>query len=110
MRIIVFIVTALIQVGFAVIGHLILLLGLNGYSEKQATPGLAFFFFLSVASALGLGGASAFAAKWLVEKKSFGRFAAAATSIGGFSAAGAVILAAGFFVALILAEVMRKWK
>jgi len=109
-RIIVFIVTALIQAALALVGHLILLLAFNGYSEKQATPGLAFFFLLSAVSALGLGGASAFAAKRMVEKRSFGKFAAAATAIGGFAAIGVVILIAGFFVVLILAEVMRTWK
>jgi hypothetical protein len=108
LRIIVFIVTALIQGAFAAIAFLTLLVGLNGYSEKQATPGLAFFVVLSVASALGLGAGSAFAAKRIVEKKSFGKFAASAAAIAGFAAIGVVILIAGFFVALILSEIMRR--
>lgn len=110
MRILVFIITALIQAVFAVIAFFTLLLGMNGYSEKQATPGLVFFVIISVANALGLGGASAYAAKRLVEKKSFGRFVASFTAVAGFSIIGALIVIAGFFAALILAEVMRGSK
>jgi len=110
LRIIVFIITAVIQLAAATAGFFALLLGLNGYSEKQAMPGLIFYIGLSVVSALGLGVASAFAAKFLVERKSFGSLWASATTVIGFSILGALILIAGFFAALILAEVMRGMK
>ncbi len=110
MRIIVFIITAVIQLAAAAAGFLALLLGMNGYSEKQATPSLVFYIALSVMSALGLGGASAFAAKRLVERKSFGSLWASTTAVLGFSILGGLILIAGVFVAVIVAEVIRGMK
>lgn len=110
MRIIVFIVTAVIHLAAAAVGFLVLLLALNGYSEKQATPSLIFYILLSLASAPGLGGASAFAAKRLAKGKSLGSLGASATAVIGFSILGALILIAGFFAALVLAEVIRGMK
>lgn len=110
MRIIVFIITAAIQLGVAAITFFMLLLGLNGFSESESTPGLIFFIALGFISVVGLGGASAFAARWLVEKKSFGNFGAAAASIVGFSILGTVVLFAGFLVAVLLATFLREWR
>lgn len=110
MRIIVFIITAVIQLAAAAFGFFVLLLGMNGYSEKQATPSLILYIALSVVSALGLGGASAFAAKRLVERKSFSSLWASATAILGSSIIGALILVVGFFAAIVLAEIIRGMK
>ena len=68
MRIIVFVINAVIQLAAAAAGFLLLLLGLNGFSERQSNPSLLFYIALSVGSAVGLGGASAFASKWLAGK------------------------------------------
>ena len=43
MRIIVFLIAAVAQIAAAVFGLFILLLGLNGFSEREATPALIFF-------------------------------------------------------------------
>ena len=110
MRIIVFVITALVQLAVAVVIFFMLLLGLNGFSEQDATPSLIFFIALSVACALGLGGAGAFAAKRIAAKKSLGVAAASAISVFGFSVLGAVILVGGFFAALFIATVMHDWK
>jgi hypothetical protein len=110
MRIIVFIITALVQAAVAVVIFFMLILGLNGFSEQDATPSLIFFIALSVACALGLGGAGAFAAKRIAEKKSLGVVAASAISVFCFSFLGVLILVGGFFAALILASVMHDWK
>ena len=110
MRVIVFILTALIQLAAAAVGFLLLLLGMNGYSERQANPGLILYIALGLGSALGLGLASAFAAKRLVERRSFGGLAASATAVIGFSVLGGLILVVSFFVAIVLAEVMRGMK
>jgi len=80
---------------------------MNGYSEDQATPGLVFYIVLSIGSALGLGGASAFWAKRLVTKKSFSSFGASALAIISFAVLGGIILAGGFLGAFALAEVVR---
>ena len=110
MRVVVFIITALVQAAVAVVIFFMLLLGLNGFSERDATPSLVFFIALSVVCALGLGGAGAYAAKRIAEKKSLGGVAASAISVICFSVLGAVILVGGFFVALVIATVMHEWK
>jgi hypothetical protein len=107
MRIIVFILTAVVQLAAAAAGFLLLLLAMNGFSERQATPGLIFYLALALGSALGLGVASAFVAKRLVERKSWGGAAASVTAVIGFSVLGALILVAGFVASIVLAEVMR---
>ena len=110
MRVIVFVIIALVQLAAAVVIFFMLLLGLNGFSERDATPSLIFFIALSVACALGLGGAGAFAAKRIAEKKSLGGLAASAISVIGFSALGVMILVGGFFAALVIATIMHDWK
>jgi hypothetical protein len=107
MRIIVFVLNAVIQFAAAAAGFLLLLLGLNGFSERQANPSLLFYIALSVGSAAGLGVASAFASKWLAQKKSMGGLGASAISVPVFAAVGVLILIAGFFVALFIASAMR---
>lgn len=107
MRIIVFILTALIQLAAGAAGFLLLLLGMNGYNERQAAPGLVLYVAVGLGSALGLGLASAFVARRLVERKSFGGLAASATAVLSFSVLGGVVLVAGFLGAIVLAEVMR---
>jgi hypothetical protein len=107
MRIIVFIIIALIQLAAATVGFFMLLLGMNGFQEREATPGLIFYIVLSLASAVGLGLAGAVASKALVERKALGRFAASSLSIFGFSVAGVIVMVVGFFVALVIASVVR---
>ncbi|HYP01533.1 MAG TPA: hypothetical protein VER76_15190 [Pyrinomonadaceae bacterium] len=87
-----------------------MLLGMNGYSGDQAKPSLILDIVLAVGSALGLGVVSAYAAKRMVERSSFGRLGASATAVVSFSIIGALILVVGFFAAIALAEVMRGMK
>lgn len=107
MRIIVFIVTAVIQLACAAAGLLVLVLAMNGYSERQATPGLILYIAVGLGSALGLGIASAFMAKRLVEKRSLGGFAASTTAVVSAPVIGVLILIAASFAAIALVEVMR---
>jgi site-specific recombinase len=107
MRIIVFVLNAVIQLAAAAVGFLLLLLGLNGFSERQSNPSLLFYITLSVGSAAGLGVASAFASKWLAGKKSLGGLGASAIAVVGFAIVGVLILVVGFFVALFIASAMR---
>jgi hypothetical protein len=46
---------AVVQLVAAVFGFFILLIGLNGFSERQATPSLIFYIVLSVVTVLGDG-------------------------------------------------------
>ncbi|HEV7889411.1 MAG TPA: hypothetical protein VGP08_02170 [Pyrinomonadaceae bacterium] len=107
MRIIVFVLNAVIQLAAAAVGFLLLLLGLNGFSERQSNPSLLFYILLSVRRAVGLGVASAFASKWLAQKKSMGGLGASAIAVPVFAAVGVLILVVGFFVALFIASAMR---
>ena len=107
MRIIVFVINAGIQLAAAAAGFFLLLLGLNGFTGKQAEPGLLFYIILSVGSAVGLGVASAFLTKWLVQKKSFSALGASAIAVPVFAVVGVLILVVGFFVAALIASAMR---
>ncbi|MBA3631403.1 MAG: hypothetical protein H0W58_01115 [Acidobacteria bacterium] len=110
MKIIVFIITALIQAAGATFGFFVLLLGLNGYNETDATPSLVFYIALASLNALGLGAASAYTAKRLAENPSLGKFGALAIAIISFAILGIFILFAGWVAALFLAETIRTWK
>ena len=107
MRIIVFVINALIQLAAAAAGFLLLLLGLNGFSERQANPGLLFYIVMSLASAAGLGFASALASKWLAEKKSLGNLGASAITVLVFALLGVLVLVVVFFIAVFIADAMR---
>ncbi|MGI8674451.1 MAG: hypothetical protein ACR2KD_04045 [Thermoleophilaceae bacterium] len=109
MTLIVFLLTAVIQLVVAALGFFMLLLGLNGYSEADATPGIVFYFAVSLLCAFGLGAASAVAAKRLAANASLGRLGALAIAVSGFSLAGVVVLSLGWGAALTLAEVARTW-
>lgn len=107
MRVIVFVLNAVIQLTAAAVGFFLLLLGLNGFSERQANPGLLFYIIISVGSALGLGVASAFASKWLTQKKSIGALGASAISVPVFAVVGVLIIIACIFGAALIASAMR---
>jgi len=107
MRVVVFVINALIQLAAAAVGLLMLLLGLNGFSERQATPGLLFYIVSSVVSAAGIGVASALTAQRLAQKSSFGNLGGSLTAVLIFSAVGVLVLAVGFFAAVIIASAMR---
>ena len=107
MRIIAFVLTAVIQLAAAAAGFVILLLSMNGYNERDAAPGIYLYVALGLGSVLALGLLSAFGAKWLVEKRSFGGAGAAATAVLCFAALGVAILVFSFFAAIVAAEVTR---
>jgi hypothetical protein len=108
MKIIVFAANLLIQLAIAAFGFLVMLLAMNGFSEKQATPGMILYIIVAILSALGLGAASVYTAQKLIEKTSLGSFGAGAIAILIFTVVGAVILIIGFFAAIFTAEALRK--
>jgi Na+-translocating ferredoxin:NAD+ oxidoreductase RnfE subunit len=110
MRIVVFIIAAVIQLVAAAFGFLILLLSMNGYSEEQATPSLILYIALSVLSALALGGAGAFAAKRLAERTSLGGFGASAICVICSAILGVLILIVVFFASIVFAEIVRSMR
>lgn len=107
MGILVLILTVVFQLTAAAIGLFLLLLGLNGYSERQATPSLILYIVLSLTSAFALGAASPFAAKRLAKRTSLGSFGSSAIVVVAFSFIGVIVLFVGFFASFALAEVLR---
>lgn len=107
MRVIVFALAAVIQLAAAAVGFVILLISMNGYNERDATPGIYLYIFLGVVSALALGILSAFVAGRLVERGSFGGLAASAAAVLGSGVVGGIIVGVSFFAAIILAEAVR---
>ena len=107
MKIIVYFVTALIQLVAAAVGFFVLLLGLNGYSERQATPSLILYLALSVLSILGVGALAVFSTNFIVRKHWIGGAGAAFIATISVAIIGGVILVAGLFVAFLLAEFVR---
>ena len=107
MRITVFIVTGIVAIAAAVFGLFVLLLGLNGYSERQATPSLIFYTVFCLVASLILSFLGTIAAKAIVNKQWLGKAAAAIVSIVLASTIGVVLVVVAVFASFILAEFLR---
>ena len=108
MKIVVFIVSAFVQLAGAAVGFFILLIALNGYGEKQAGAGLIFYIILSIMSAASVGAASAHAAQKLAARTSLGDFGASTIAVLSFAVLGLGVLIIGFFGTVFVVEVFRK--
>ncbi len=104
---IIFLVTALINVGIGVMLFFMLLLGMNGYSGDQAEPGLILFVVWVVLTVIIAGVLSFLSAGYLINKKSFHPALAAFVAIAIFSVIGAASDFVGLFAAIFLTEAMR---
>jgi hypothetical protein len=80
--------------------------GLNGFSERHATPTLIFYIVSSLAGSLGLSLWSTLAAKTIVNKGWLGKAGAAIVSILFTSIAGIVFHIALVFLSFILLNAM----
>ena len=107
MKIIVFLIAAIAQIVAAVFGLFILLLGLNGFSEREATPSLIFYIVLSLATIVGDGVVGVVLAKKLASTTKFGVGGASVVATLSAVILGVVILIAGLFVAFVLANVVH---
>lgn len=107
MKIISFLTTALLSIIIGAAMFFMLLLSLNGFTGKQAEPGLMLFVVWVLLASLGAGVLSFLSAKYLAEKKSLNRWWAALTAIAGFVIIGVIINAIGFFAAVFLTSAMR---
>jgi hypothetical protein len=110
MGIIVFLLTSAVQFLVAALGFFILLLALNGYSERFATPGIVIYILVSVVIVLGLAAIAALVARMIVSRNRLGSFAAGSLSTVGFSILGGVFLVGTFFVSVGIAELLRTLK
>ena len=107
MRVTVFVVTAMVVLAAAVFGFFVLLLGLNGFSERQATPSLIFYIVFCFASSLLISFLGTIAAKTIVNKQWLGKAVAAIVSILLTSTVGVVFVVVAVFAGFILAEFLR---
>ena len=108
MRIIVFILTAILELAAGVFGFFVLLLGLNGYSERQATPGLIFYIVFCLAGSLSISFLGTIAAKTVVKKGWLGKPGAAIISIVFTSIIGVLLVIVALFLGFIIAEFLRR--
>lgn len=108
MRIIVFILTAILELAAGVFGFFVLLLGLNGYSERQATPGLIFYIVFCLAGSLSTSFLGTIAAKTVVKKGWLGKPGAAIISIVFTSIIGVLLVVVALFLGFIIAEFLRR--
>ena len=107
MRLIVFIITTVTQAVVAITCFFFLLVGLNGYSERQATPSLIFYIVFSFITILGMSFIAGLAAKYFLDKSWMGKGIASVVGIITSSILGAVVVVGGMFVAFVIAEMQR---
>lgn len=107
MQILNFFVTAIINIGIACVLFIFLLIALNGFSERQANPGLILYIVWTLLASLLAAALSVLTAKYLIGKKSLKPFGAIAISSPIFIILGGVASFIGIFAAVLLIEALR---
>ena len=107
LRLIVFLLTAVTQTVVAVTCFFLLLVGLNGYSERHATTSLIFYIVFSFITIPGISFIAGLATKYFLDKKGMGKGIASLVGIITSSILGAVVVVGGMFVAFVIAEIQR---
>ena len=107
MRVTVFLVTAILDLAVAIFGFFILLIGLNGFSERQATPSLIFYIVFCLTSLLIFSFLGTLIAKAFVEKGWMNKAWAAIVSILSTSIVSGLIVIVAVFAGFALAEFLR---
>lgn len=106
MKIAIPIIIFLVNIAFGVVTLLFLLLAMNGYSESDATYGLATFVLLAIATALSMSLAG-FLLSRLLERRDFKSSISALIAIPSFSVVGAVLIIAAAAIGVGVAEYVR---
>ena len=107
MKLIPFTITGLINIAVGVVLFFFLLLGLNGYSGKQAEPGLILFIVWILLASLLVAVLSVVMIGFLTAKKSINFWASSLISVLVFVILGAVINVVGWFTSLFVTEALR---
>lgn len=107
MQIFNFIFTALAGIAIGIVAGFFLLIALNGYTGRQADPGLIFYVVWVLFFSLLTAGLSVLSAKYLIGKKSFSAIAAVAVTAPIFIIVGGVATVAGMFASVFLIEALR---
>jgi len=106
-KVVIFLVTVLVNIGIGIMLFFLLLLSLNGYSGKQAEPGLILFIIWVLLFSIAAAVCAYLSANFLITKKSLNWIAASLISILVFVAAGAILNFVGTVAAIILTEALR---
>lgn len=107
MKIASFLFTALINVGVGIVLFFMLIVGLNGFSGKQAEPGLILFFVWVLLTALVTAVLSVKAAKFFRVGKSLNAFLSALLAVLIFAVIGAAMNVVGLLAAVFLVSALR---
>lgn len=100
-------ITTLINLGLGAAWFFMLILSLNGFTGKQAEPGLILFVVWAILTAILAGVLGFWSAGYLTEKRSFSPALAALASIVFFVIFGAASDFVGFLAAVILTSARR---
>ena len=107
MRVTVFLITAILDLAVAIFGFFILLIGLNGFSERQATPTLIFYIVFCLTSLMILSYLGTVVAKAFVERGWMNKLLASIVSILSTSIVSSLIVIGAVFAGFALAEFLR---
>jgi hypothetical protein len=102
-----FLTTALINVGISAIAFFMLIISLNGFSERQAEAGLILFIIWAFLSAVITGILSSWSANRLIKEKSFNIWIASFLAITTFVVVGLISNIVGFFAAVLLTSAIH---
>ncbi len=106
-KVVIFLITALGNIGIGIMLFFFLLLSLNGYSEKQAKPGLILFIIWVLLFSAAAAACAVLSANFLTTKKSLNWLAASLVSILIFVVIGAILNFVGTIAAIFLTEALR---
>ena len=84
-----------------------LLIAMNGFREREATPGLILFIIWVVLTSIIAGVLSFLTVKYLINKKSLSAIVSALISVAIFIIVGGISNVVGMFAAILLATALR---
>ena len=105
-----YLITAIVQLVAAVSGFFILLLGLNGFSESEATPSLVVYIGVSALTVFGDGALGLFLAKVLTRKTRLGSNSASLITALIVIVFGVLVLIGTLFGGFILAGIVHDMR
>jgi hypothetical protein len=103
----IFLITALVNIAIGAALFFMLIISLNGFTGKQAEPGLILFIVWAVIASIMMGVLALLTAIFLIERKSFNPWLTASLAIGIFIIVGAAIDFVGLVAAVVLTSAMR---
>jgi multisubunit Na+/H+ antiporter MnhB subunit len=107
MKIAAFLITGLINVSVGIVLFFFLLLGLNGFSGKQAEPGLILYIVWVLIASVITAVLSLWLTNYLTAKKGMNSILAGLIPVTGFVIIGAVSTFVALIAAVILVDALR---